>query len=136
MSRCKLPWVGGGRHVKPFIRCGEENPEPASVKAETRRPHAASGLDFFVGVARDIFERMIHQSPVDQIPRVKNWHARRAIEGRRGHPEIITVPKHIRVAVIGIEYGVPIRAVAAIGHPGIRLVPGARSWVGLKSLHV
>jgi len=43
----------------------------------------------------------------------------RAVETRRCHPEIVAVPDHVRVGIVGVDDGVRLRAVAVVGDPRI-----------------
>ena len=88
-----------------------------------RCPHALTVLgliEYFLGLL--LLQGVADNLPVHEIAGMEDGQSRNAIK-RRGRQEIVIANgTHVRVAVIGIEDGIRVGAVATIRRPHLRVI--------------
>jgi hypothetical protein len=85
-----------------------------------RRPDAAAVLRFVENIERLLaLENVIYEPPVDQIFRMQDRQARRGVEARRRHIEIVADSDGVRVGIIGVQNRVFESPVAVVCPPDL-----------------
>jgi len=96
----------------------KEDPELAAVKTDRRRPDAAAGLDVAIARVGHVRDPVVDERPVDEIARMQNRQSRRAVEAGGDQPEIVAVPDHVRIGIVGVDDWIAVSASPASGIQG------------------
>ena len=91
--------------------------------ADAGCPHAVAMRGFvkLFGWGETV-ERMPYNLPVDQILGMKDGQARNTVERTGCHVIVVAHHTHVGVAVVGVDYGVGVSAVAIVGTPHFRAI--------------
>ncbi len=116
--------MGGLDHEDAVVGVAPVDVEPAVVVADAGRPHAVAvlGAAGVHAVGQHAVEGMADDFPVDQVAGMEHRQSGRAAEGARREVIVVAHGHHVRVAVVGVDDGIGVGAVAVVGAPHLRAV--------------
>ncbi len=111
------PGIGGFAHHDSLVRHGNKHIVGSLVVADGGSPGAAAVQGPVVSVKRHLVPDIIDDLPVHQIPGMQQRHRRRIAKAGSNHKIVFSHTDCVRVGIIRIENGVPVRSVPLIRNP-------------------